>query len=80
MQQTDLGLNLSTKSTRKRVFLAQMAPVMPWGDLAAVGSPYAPESNAGRPLFAVLTISSLPAPYQTCTSLFQTFLMRLIFR
>ncbi|MFM7848733.1 MAG: IS5/IS1182 family transposase, partial [Rubrivivax sp.] len=36
MQQTDLGLNLSTKRTRKREFLSQMDRVMPWGDLVAV--------------------------------------------
>jgi IS5 family transposase len=56
MQQTDLGLNLSTKRTRKREFLAQMDRVMPWGDLVAVVSPYTRESKTGRPPFAVLTM------------------------
>jgi IS5 family transposase len=56
VQQTDLGLNLSTKRTRTREFLAQMDRVMPWGDLVAVVSPYTRESNAGRPPFAVLTM------------------------
>lgn len=40
MQQTDLGLNLSTKRTRKREFLAQMDSVVPWDDLVAVVAPY----------------------------------------
>jgi hypothetical protein len=39
MQQTDLGLNLSTNRTRKRESLSQMDRVMPWGDLVAVVSP-----------------------------------------
>jgi IS5 family transposase len=39
MQQTDLGLNLSTKRTRKREFLAQVDRVIPWGDMVAVVSP-----------------------------------------
>ena len=56
MQQTDLGLNLSTKRTRKREFLSQMDRVMPWGDLVAVVSPYTRESKTGRPPFAVLTM------------------------
>lgn len=56
MQQTDLGLNLSIKHTRKREFLAQMERVMPWGDLVAVVSPYSRESKTGRPRFAVLTM------------------------
>jgi IS5 family transposase len=56
MQQTDLGLNLSTKRTRKREFLAQMDRVMPWGDLVAVVSPYSRESKTGRPPLAVLTM------------------------
>jgi IS5 family transposase len=56
MQQTDLGLNLSTKRTRKREFRSQMDRVMPWGDLVAVVSRYTRESKTGRPPFAVLTM------------------------
>ena len=48
MQQFDLGLNLSTKKTRKREFLEQMQQVVPWKDLVAVIAPYAPE-GAHRP-------------------------------
>ena len=56
MQQTDLGLNLSTKRTRKREFLAQMDSVVPWDDLVAVVAPYSRQSKTGRPPFAVLTM------------------------
>jgi len=56
MQQTDLVLNLSTKRTRKREFLAQMERVVPWGDLVALIAPYAPEGKKGRPPFAVQTM------------------------
>ena len=56
MQQTDLGLNLSTKRTRKREFLAQMERVVPWADLVALIAPYAPEGKKGRPPFEVATM------------------------
>lgn len=51
MQQFDLGLNLSTKRTRKREFLEQMQQVVPWKDLEALIAPYAPEGRKGRPPF-----------------------------
>ena len=53
MQQSDLGLNLSTKKTRKREFLEQMQQVVPWKDLVALIEPYAPEGRRGRPPFPV---------------------------
>ena len=53
MQQFDLGLNLSTKKTRKREFLEQMQQVVPWKDLVALVAPYAPEGRKGRPPFPV---------------------------
>lgn len=53
MQQSDLGLNLSTKKTRKREFLEQMQQVVPWKDLVALIAPYAPEGRRGRPPFPV---------------------------
>jgi IS5 family transposase len=56
MQQTELGLNLSTKRTRKREFLAQMDRVVPWADLVALVAPYCPEGRNGRPPFSVLTM------------------------
>jgi IS5 family transposase len=56
MKQADLGLNLSTKRTRKREFLAQMERVVPWADLVALIAPFAPEGKKGRPPFAVQTM------------------------
>ena len=56
MKQTDLGLNLTTKRTRKREFLAQMERVVPWGALVELIAPYAPEGKKGRPPFAVSTM------------------------
>jgi IS5 family transposase len=56
MKQAELGLNLSTKRTRKREFLAQMERVVPWAALVGVVAPYAPEGKKGRPPFAVETM------------------------
>src|SRR5690349_9318799 len=56
MKQADLGLNLSTKRTRKREFLEQMDRVVPWAALVALVSPYAPEGRRGRPPFPVETM------------------------
>ena len=56
MKQSDLGLNLTTKRTRKREFLAQMERVVPWAALVALVAPYAPEGRKGRPPFAIETM------------------------
>ena len=56
MKQADLGLNLTTKRTRKREFLAEMERVVPWAALVALITPYAPEGKRGRPPFAVETM------------------------
>lgn len=56
MKQADLGLNLTTKRTRKREFLAKMERVVPWVALVALIAPYAPEGKRGRPPFAVETM------------------------
>ena len=56
MKQSDLGLNLTTKRTRKREFLAQMERVVPWSALVELVAPYAPEGKKGRPPFAVETM------------------------
>ena len=53
MKQTDLGLNLTSKRTRKREFLDEMNLVVPWAELIALISPFAPEGKKGRPPFAV---------------------------
>ena len=56
MKQADLGLNLTTKRTRKREFLAQMERVVPWPALVELVAPFAPEGRRGRPPFAVQTM------------------------
>ena len=56
MKQSDLGLNLTTKRTRKREFLDEMNLVMPWAELVALVAPFAPEGKKGRPPFAVATM------------------------
>ena len=56
MNQTDLGLNLSTKRTRKREFLDEMQTVVPWAQLVGLIAPYAPEGKTGRPPFALESV------------------------
>jgi IS5 family transposase len=56
MQQAELGVNLNTKRTRKRVFLAQMEAVVPWDALVALISPHWPAGKNGRPPFAIATM------------------------
>ena len=56
MKQADLDLNLTTKRTRKREFLAEMERVVPWTALVELITPYAPEGRRGRPPFAVETM------------------------
>lgn len=56
MKQADLGLNLTTKRTRKREFLGEMERVVPWAALVALITPYVPEGRRGRPPFAVETM------------------------
>ena len=56
MKQTDFGLNLTSKRTRKSEFLAQMEQVVPWADLVDLIAPYYPEGKNGRPPFALETM------------------------
>ncbi len=56
MKQADLGLNLSTKRTRKREFLDEMYRVVPWAALVALVIPHAPTGRRGRPPFPVETM------------------------
>jgi len=56
MKQTDLGLNLTTKRTRKGEFLAQMERVVPWAALVDLIAPYYGEGKNGRPPFALETM------------------------
>ena len=56
MKQAELGLNLTTKRTRKREFLDEMERVVPWRALIDLITPYAPEGRRGRPPFPVETM------------------------
>ena len=56
MKQADLGLELSTKRTRKREFLDEMECVVPWTDLVTLIAGHAPQGKRGRPPFAVSTM------------------------
>ncbi|MBK8768321.1 MAG: IS5 family transposase [Burkholderiaceae bacterium] len=56
MKQADLGLNLSTKRTRKREFLDEMNRVVPWAALVGLVTPHAPAGRRGRPPFPVETM------------------------
>src|SRR6195952_220813 len=56
MTQLHLGLNLSTKRTRKREFLDEMRQVVPWSRLIAFIEPHYPKGKTGRPPFPVATM------------------------
>jgi IS5 family transposase len=56
MKQLGLGLNLSTKKTRKREFLEEMEHVVPWAVLVQIVEPYYPKGKTGRPPFPVETM------------------------
>jgi transposase, IS5 family len=56
MTQLGLGLDLSTKRTRKREFLDEMRRVVPWSRLIALIEPYYPAGKTGRPPFPIATM------------------------
>ena len=56
MKQLGLGLNLSTKKTRKGEFLDEMERVVPWAALVQIVEPHCPRAKTGRPPFAVETM------------------------
>jgi IS5 family transposase len=56
MKQSSLELKLSTKKTRKQVFLEEMERVVPWAELVARIAPYYPEGKTGRPPFSLETM------------------------
>jgi transposase, IS5 family len=56
MKQLGLGLNLSTKKTRKAKFLDEMERVVPWAALVEIVEPHCPRAKTGRPPFAVETM------------------------
>ena len=43
--------SMTTKRTRKRVFLAQMERVVPWSAVVDFVAPHAPEGKKGRSPF-----------------------------
>ncbi len=54
MKQADLGLNLSSKRTRKREFLDQMDKVVPWAELVELIAPHCPQrGRKGRQPYEV---------------------------
>ena len=59
MKQTDLGLELSMRRTRKMELLALMDSVIPWPELVAQISAVAPVKATGRPPFAHETMLRL---------------------
>ena len=56
MKQADLGLNLSTKRTRKREFLDEMNRVVPWAALVELIGPHYPKGKTGRPPMGIETM------------------------
>ena len=56
MKQLGLGLNLSTKKTRKREFLDEMGHVVPWAVLVQIVAPHYPRAKTGRSLFGIETM------------------------
>jgi IS5 family transposase len=56
MKQLGLGLNLSTKKTRKREFVEEMERVVPWGVLVQIVEPHYPRAKTGRPPFDIETM------------------------
>ena len=56
LNQIALGLNLSTKKTRKAKFLDEMERVVPWLALVQIVEPHRPWAKTGRPPLAVETM------------------------
>ena len=51
MKQAALGLDLTSRKTRKGKFLDEMNRVVPWAQLLALIEPHAPRKERGRPPF-----------------------------
>ena len=62
MKQFGLGLNLSTKKTRKRGFLEEMESVVPWGVLVQIVEPHYPKAKTGRPPLGIETMLRTLSP------------------
>ena len=56
MKQQELGLNLSTRRTRRAVFLDEMNLVVPWTRLLSQMAPHVPRAKTVRPPFELSTM------------------------
>ena len=56
MKQSSLGLDLTTRKTRKREFLEEMDRVVPWAELVALIEQHSPRAKTGRPPFPIETM------------------------
>jgi IS5 family transposase len=68
MTQLGLGLNLSTKRTRKREFLDEMTRVVPWQKFISLIEPHYSKGKMRRPPFHIarmLRIHSRPGTVPT---------------
>lgn len=54
--QSELGLNLVSRRTRKREFLDEMDVVVPWAELIELIEPVYPRGKTGRPPFGIGTM------------------------
>lgn len=48
MKQSDLGLDLSNRRTRKQVFLDEMELVVPWQEFLALIAPSSTKNQSGK--------------------------------
>ena len=53
MKQTDHGLDLTSRKTRRAQFLDEMNRLVPWTELLALIAPHAPRKDKGRPPFGI---------------------------
>lgn len=56
MKQTSLDLDLSSRLTRKQMFLAKMRHVVPWVPFVQLIAPYYPRRRKRSSLFALKTM------------------------
>jgi len=56
MKQRALGIDLTNRQTKKRVFLMEMDQVVPWTELLSLILPFSPVAKTGRPPFPIETM------------------------
>lgn len=56
MKQRTLGIDLTHRQTKKRVFLMEMDQVVPWTELVSLILPHSPVAKTGRPPFPIETM------------------------